>query len=87
MCDDGGNRSAFLCNKAGGALNMGEDIGFDENVARNSGARSCNDEIDISNSGDLSKYLINHEPGLEVDITFYRDGVLRTIELILASSQ
>ena len=45
------------------------------------------DEIDISNSGDLSKYLINHEPGLEVDITFYRDGVLRTIELILASSQ
>ena len=45
------------------------------------------DEIDISNSGDLSKYLINHEPGSEVVMTFYRDGVLRTIELILASSQ
>ena len=45
------------------------------------------DEIDIFNSGDLSKYLINHEPGLEVEIRFYRDGVLRTIELILASSQ
>ena len=45
------------------------------------------DEIDISNSGDLSKYLINHEPGSEVVMTFYRDGVLRTIELVLASSQ
>ena len=45
------------------------------------------DEFDISNSGDLSKYLINHPPGSEVVVTFYRDGFLRTIELILASSE
>ena len=45
------------------------------------------DEVDISNSGDLSKYLINHGPGSEVAMTFYRDGALRNIELILANSQ
>lgn len=45
------------------------------------------DEVDISNSGDLSKYLINHEPESEVTMTFYRDGALRNIELILGNSQ
>ena len=45
------------------------------------------DEVNISNSGDLSKYLINHPPGSEVVVTFYRDGSLDMVELTLASAR
>ena len=44
-------------------------------------------EVSISNSGDLSKYLISHPPGSEVVVTFYRDGLLSTVELTLASAR
>jgi len=45
------------------------------------------DEVDISNSGDLSKYLIAHPPGSEVVVTVYRDGSLLSVELTLASGR
>ena len=44
-------------------------------------------EVSISNSGDLSKYLISHPPGSDVVVTFYRDGLLSTVELTLASAR
>lgn len=44
-------------------------------------------EVNISNSGDLSKYLIDHPPGSEVVVTFYRDGSLGMVELTLASAR
>jgi S1-C subfamily serine protease len=41
------------------------------------------DDVLIANSGDLSKFLINHMPGDEIIIYFYRDGELKEANIIL----
>ena len=38
----------------------------------------------IENSGDLSKFLLNNPPGSNVEVSFYRNGELRKVELVLA---
>jgi len=38
----------------------------------------------IENSGDLSKFLLNNPPGSSVEVSFYRNGELRKVELVLA---
>jgi S1-C subfamily serine protease len=38
----------------------------------------------IENSGDLSKFLLNNPPGSSVKVSFYRNGELGKVELVLA---
>ena len=41
---------------------------------------------EIQNTGDLSKFLIEHLPGESIEVKFYRNGKLMTREIVLSES-
>ena len=43
-------------------------------------------EVEITNAGDLSKFLILHLPGETIEVEFYRGGNLMTAQLVLGES-
>ena len=43
-------------------------------------------DVEITNAGDLSKFLISNSPGTNIYVTFYRKGELMQTELTLSDA-
>lgn len=41
-------------------------------------------KVSIENAGDLSKFLLNNPPGSKVEVRFYRNGELQSVDIVLA---